>query len=184
MRWRAYAVCMFVAACLDVWLTFVFPPDYTYQKLSFIPHICFLVCMMAIYDRKPIDRVLIGALCGILYDFFFGSTFPVSFLLFAAFGYTTGLFKENYDKDMRLLFVVLSAEVFLLDTLPFLFCKIIGTMHVNVGTWLLHMELLTVAIHIAVIYGLMYVLDAVDAWAARREEKRDQQRRNSYRDAE
>ena len=96
MKLKNMFILLFILGIADSFITYVFPVDFTFQSMSFVPHIAFMALLLVTYDRKWLDRVLIGGLYGLIYDFFFQSTFPLSFFLafflsvrFSAFGCVT-----------------------------------------------------------------------------------------------
>ena len=53
---------------IDSLITFGFPIDFTYTAYSVIPHFTFIGTLIYLHDKEWLNRVLIGALIGALFD--------------------------------------------------------------------------------------------------------------------
>lgn len=82
MKLKNIAILLFITGIVDTYISYVFAVDFTFQTMSFVPHVTLMALLMMTYDRVLMDRILIGALFGLLYDFFFQSSFPISFSYF------------------------------------------------------------------------------------------------------
>ena len=71
MKLRTLFVFLLIMALLDTLIVYIWPPDFTFQAISCVPHLCFMALLLLVYKRNWIDRVLMGILCGLIYDYFF-----------------------------------------------------------------------------------------------------------------
>ena len=75
MKARFYCVFLFLMALVDGTIVFLFPVDYQYISISFVPHLCIAALFLSVWKRGYMDRMLMGFLFGILYDSFFLNCF-------------------------------------------------------------------------------------------------------------
>lgn len=181
MKVRGIAISLFVAACFDLWISYAFPVDFMYQGLSFQPHICFVSLLILMGSKSDTDRILAAILCGALYDFLFISSFPISTLLFPIFTWAVGPIKQRFGKSVeyRILYILLA--VFLLDFIPYFFTFIFGIIHIHLGTWLLHMELMTLLFHALIIFVLIYFYNYLERSLEKRSVRKSMKQKSKYR---
>ena len=80
MKARFYCVFLFLMALVDGTIVFLFPVDYQYISISFVPHLCIAALFLSVWKRGYMDRMLMGFLFGILYDAFFFELFFLSYI--------------------------------------------------------------------------------------------------------
>ncbi len=61
MKLRNILLLLFIMAAIDQLIVLSVPVDFTYQSLSFIPHICLLTYLLLMQQQDWKDRVLVGA---------------------------------------------------------------------------------------------------------------------------
>ncbi|MDX8416881.1 hypothetical protein [Absicoccus intestinalis] len=181
MKLRTFFLFLLIMALLDTLIVYIWPPDFSFQNMSFVPHICFMALLLLVYKRNWIDRVLMGMLCGLIYDYFFLSTFPLSTILFPAASFGLGWLIEKTSDDVRWLSLGTIGCVILLDILPFLVSKLFGQVSVSFGRWFLHMELMTIVFHCAALLALYYIIDVIDRISMRHSNQKNAIEKKNYR---
>lgn len=181
MKVRGIAISLFIAACFDLWISYAFPVDFMYQSFSIQPHICLVSLLILMADKSDTDRILTATLCGVLYDFLFISSFPISFLLFPFLTWSIGLIQKRIAKNIeyRVLYILLA--VFLLDFIPYVFTSLFGMIHIHLGTWLLYMELMTLLFHALIIFVLIYFFHYLERYLERRRVRKAMEQKSKYR---
>lgn len=157
-----YIFLLFLLALFDTFFIYAFPVDFTFQSLSFVSHLCLLMLLVWTAKLEWLDRVLIGALCGILYDFFFVSSFPNAFILYPLLTWLNGLGYQATDKRVVWLYGFSVTGVFLVDFIPYVFYKTLGTIQVGFGIWFVYVEVFTILFHIAALVGYHYLATYMD----------------------
>lgn len=181
MKLRTLFVFLLIMALLDTLIVYIWPPDFTFQAISFVPHLCFMALLLLVYKRNWIDRVLMGMLCGLIYDYFFLSTFPLSTILFPAACFGLGWLIEKVSDDVRWLSLGTMGCVILLDILPFIISKLFGQVTVSFSRWFVHVELLTIVFHCAALLALYYIIDVMDRISTRHSNQKNAMEKKNYR---
>lgn len=181
MKVRGIAVSLFIAACIDLWISYAFPVNFLYQGLSIQPHICFVSLLILMDEKSDTDRILAAVLCGALYDFLFISSFPISTILFPIFAWSIGPVKKWIGKNVEYRILYLLFTVFLLDFIPYIVTFIVGIIHVHLGTWLLHMELMTILFHALIIFVLIYFYNYLEHSLEKRRIQKATEQKSKYR---
>lgn len=181
MKLRNAFILLFVLTLLDSYLIYVSPPDFTYTSMSFVPHIAFMALLLLTYDKSDTDRILIGLLVGLITDFFFMFSFPIDTILYPMFCWAVGKIYQRMHKDFRWTAVSCICSVILLDTLPFLFFKLIRQLHVSFIMWFAHMEIMTLVFHLLIMFALYYSIQRMNRISERRQMRKKKKERNTYR---
>ncbi len=181
MKIKTLFAFLFLMAGFDTLLIYLCPVDFSFRSMSFVPHTAFLALLLLVNDKEPLDRILICLFAGIVYDFCFNSSFPISTLLFPLFGYILGALPKAIRDNVVTFFISCVLCIFLVDLLPFLFYKAIGVIQVRFWTWIFHVELTTLIFHVAVLIGLYFLVGYMEDAAMRRQQKRNEQERDMYR---
>ena len=153
MKLKNMFILLFILGIADSFITYVFPVDFTFQSMSFVPHIAFMALLLVTYDRKWLDRVLIGGLYGSIYDFFFQSTFPLSLV-----------------------------SAILLDVLPYIFFRLCGGIQIHAWSWFGHLELATILFQCVTLFALYLGFDLVRSWQKRKSHQTIIHKKKSFRD--
>lgn len=181
MKLKNMFILLFILGIADSFITYVFPVDFTFQSMSFVPHIAFMALLLVTYDRKWLDRVLIGGLYGLIYDFFFQSTFPLSFLLFPFFAWLCGFVYEKKE-DIFWLSGTFLVSAILLDVLPYIFFRLCGGIQIHAWSWFGHLELATILFQCVTLFALYLGFDLVRSWQKRKSYQTIIHKKKSFRD--
>lgn len=165
MKTRFYVGLLIVCALFDDFLGMYLPADFQYHAISYIPHFCFVAMIVITCSRTWLDRVLIGALCGILTDYLFHITFPTYFLLYTALSFLSGVFYKRMDEDTRFQVFILWILTFLLDYIPFRLHSFMGQGSVSFIKWFIHFELSTLLVNIVIIVFMIYIINVYDRYS-------------------
>ena len=55
MKLKNMFILLFILGIADSFITYVFPVDFTFQSMSFVPHIAFMALLLVTYDRKSFN---------------------------------------------------------------------------------------------------------------------------------
>lgn len=146
----------FCLAMLDSIFSFACPIDFTYQSLSVVWHFYLTGLLVFVRDKPWLNRLLIGAMAGIVRDLFFTSTFPFCFLLYPVLALLAGLYQKR-ARSLESACILYISILFLVDLVPYLFQRLTGQTNISFFVWLYHMELLTMLIGSLVVIGTIYV---------------------------
>ncbi|MDD7281732.1 rod shape-determining protein MreD [Floccifex sp.] len=166
MKTKFYIGLLFVLGFMETAITFIFPVDYQYRAVSFVPHLCLTALFLIVFKRNWLDRILIGFLFGILYDALFQYGFSFHILIYPLLSVLSGIFSDYMDQDNRVLLFNILILMFLYDCIPFFIYKFLGKLSVSFTTWFIYFELSTLLIHIALIAVLIYVFNVFDRYEA------------------
>ncbi len=181
MRKRSIFLILFLMALLDSFIAYVFPVDFMFLKYSFVPHLCFMTLLLFMHDKETLTRILVGILCGVIYDFAFGSVFPTSVLLFPLFTWLIAYWDAYFDNDLRWLYIGCVVFAFFLDFIPFIIYFFASNYHVPIFEWILHTQVVTVAINIVVVFVQWNVLNRIRHQATKRASRKGKMERRKYR---
>lgn len=181
MKLRNFFILLFILALLDSYIVYIYPPDFTYTTMSFVPHMAFLALLLLTYDKSTLDRVLLGLFVGLLTDFFFVFSFPTCTILYPLFTWFVGKVYDWMHEDFRWVAVASICAVILLDTIPFLFFKILQRVHVSIVMWFIHMEMTTLVFHLLIMFALYYSIQGMNYLSKKRQEQKHQRERRNYR---
>lgn len=157
----------FCLAILDSIFAYTFPLDFTYTRFSIIWHFYLTGLLVFVRDKPWLNRLLIGAFAGILFDLFFTSTFPACFFLYGFLGWFSGFFQLSTKSRQALLYISL---IFLADFLPYLFQRLLGQTNVTFIRWFYYMELISVLISCLICIAMIHldlIMDRFYAFQAR-----------------
>lgn len=180
MKSRQIIVLLIFLALIDNFIALAFPVNFQFYGYSFVPHLAFSALMLIVYDKQIFDRVLICGLCGIICAMFFTGSIFSNFVLYSLLGALVGLLGSYMENDVRVRFFIVLGIVFFIDLIPFCTSSWSGTLSVSLGTWFLHHELLTIALHIIIILILMYSLDVYRRYNVIRSHRKKIQERKHY----
>ena len=180
MKARFYCVFLFLMALVDGTIVFLFPVDYQYISISFVPHLCIAALLLSVWKRGYMDRMLMGFLFGILYDAFFLNCFSFHIFLYPLLTFLCGIFQEKMDEDNQILLIVTLILVFLYDLLPFGYHKFTKTLSVSLIRWFIHFELATILIHIVLIAALIYIFNVYERYETIRRIRQQRQEKKKY----
>ncbi len=158
-----YIFLMVIMALFDTFFAYAFPVDFTFRSMSFISHLCLMGLLIWTARLEWMDRLLAGALCGILFDFFFVSSFPTSFILFPLLTLANGWIYQQLEDDFRWLYGLAIVSIYLYDWIPFMTYKLFGKIHVGFISWFIHVELATLLFHSVAIIGYHYLSRYMEA---------------------
>lgn len=147
-----------ILALLDQFISLKFPVDFTFSSVSFVPHFCFVGCMLMFNSQKLMNRILYSCLCGLCYGLFFGHNWLFEMILFTVFGLVLGLFHSYFVKDNRLLFAGMMISILLYDCFGFTLAYIMKRVTMTFIQWFIHVELFTLVLHILIVLALIYVI--------------------------
>lgn len=169
----------FGLAMLDAIFSYASPVDFTCQRLSVLWHFFFIGVLVFVRDKPWLNRLLIGALAGLVSDFFFTDSFPCCFLLYGAAAWFCGAFSNRMEGN-GFAFSMYMLCCLLVDILPWLWTKWTGLNNMPLISWMYHMELLSVLINGLVIILIMYIDMVMDRFylMEKNRQNRRQRRRN------
>ncbi len=147
-----------ILSLLDQFISLSFPADFTYSSITFVPHFCFVGCMLMLNSQKMLNRTLYSCLCGLCYGLFFGHNWFMEMILFTLFGFVLGLFHSYFVKDNRLLFLGIMISILLYDCIGFMLGIIMKTVTMTFLQWFIYVEVFTLVLHILIVLALIYVL--------------------------
>lgn len=155
MKLKNIAILLFITGIVDTYISYVFAVDFTFQTMSFVPHVTLMALLMMTYDRVLMDRILIGALFGLLYDFFFQSSFPISFFLFPLASVFVGFV---YEKKENLLYLagVTMLSGFLYDFIPYFISRLFHVLQLHFWTWFFRLEFATLIFQLITLLFLYF----------------------------
>ena len=160
---------LIVLALLDQFLSLIFPVDFTYTTLSFMPHLCFCGFLLMIYNQNLLNRILYACLCGICIGMFFDSQILLNVIMYCAFGAGIGFFKNQIQENDWFGFVYVLVGVFLNDFISFGFFKIIHQLTMPLIIWLVHVEFLTLVVNAIFILVLIYIMSVFSRYTTIKE---------------
>lgn len=146
----------FCLAILDSIFAYACPIDFTYTSLSVVWHFYLTGLLVFVRDKPWLNRLLIGAMAGIIRDLFFTSTFPFCFLFYPALTLLAGIY-QNRARSLESACLIYISLLFLVDFVPYLVQRMEGLTSVSLISWLYHMELLTLLIGSLVVIGMIYI---------------------------
>lgn len=164
MKTRFYIILLIACALVDDLISLVLPPDFRYQTVTLVPHFCFITMLVIVCSRSWLDRLLIGALCGILTDFFFTISFPTYFLTYALLAFLSGFLYTYMEEDSKTQALLLWAVTLFVDLIPFLFYKYFGLLNVSFSTWFLHNEFVTLTGNAVIVCLMIYIIHVYDRY--------------------
>lgn len=166
-RFKPAAILFLVMAFIQSAVVMVYPIDYSYQNISFIPHFSFLVLLLFCRGLSWQNRLLAGGAAGLVIDLFFNQTFPFNTLLYAALALAE-IFFYRWDRNRRVLFFAVLFFMFLLDFIPYAAIFLLDASAPAVHQWFLYMELATLLGNGAVLIFLMVLWQQLSlAWDRR-----------------
>lgn len=145
-----------VLAFLDSLLSYAFPFDFQYQRVSIVWHCFFIGVMVFVHDKPWKTRILIGALAGILLDYLFNDSFPVSFLTYPVYGFLIGFF-EPWMYRTKVAFLIYMIFCFLADWIPYIMEMQMGLLHIGFWKWFLYAESVTMIANAFSIFAIVFV---------------------------
>ena len=172
-KFRMIALCFLCLGILDLFAAYAWPMDYTLEHMSFVPHFYFIGMLVYVYNKPARNRLLLGFLTGLLYDFFVGSAFPTASLSFPAAAWLSGLVPA-WSNSPRWSWLFFAAFALAADLIPWL----VASGHGSLFRWLWHMEAITLVTDILTLYVVRYGADVMDRYfkilhiRMRQEEKR------------
>lgn len=169
-----YIFLLFLFALFDTFFAYAFAVDFTFRSMSFVSHLCLMGLLVWTARLDWVDRLLAGALSGILFDFFFVSSFPTSFALFPLLTLANGWVYQQLEDDVRWLYGLSLLSVFLVDFIPMVTYKLFGKLQVGLVSWFIHIELCTLLFHVLALIGYHYLSSYMAA-----NEEMDQQQGNT-----
>ena len=146
----------FGLAIIDTLIGYIFPIDFTYMEFSVVPHFCLIGTLIYVCDKEWLNRILIGALVGLVYDMLFTNAFPIDLFLFAIASYGIGYALAKI-KSKRLQALVVVAFVFVYDLIPYIWNCLFDFDSASFSLWFLHMELITIGLSAVTFAFLTYV---------------------------
>lgn len=146
----------FGLAIIDTLIGYIFPIDFRYIEWSVIPHFCLIGTLIYVCDKEWLNRLLIGALVGLVFDMLFTNSFPLDLLLFSVASYGIGYILPKITSK-KLQCLVMIAIVFVYDSIPYVWNCLFGFDSASFGLWFLHMELITMGLSGVTFAFLTYV---------------------------
>ena len=164
MKARFYIILLVLCALFDDFISLFIPADFQYQGILIVPHFCLCAMLAIVCSRNWLDRILIGALVGLLTDYFFTISFPTYFLLYALLGFASGLLYKYIEDNSIFQALYLWFLTIFVDLIPFVFYKATGQLNVALGTWLLHGETVTMIVSALAICMMVYVVHVYERY--------------------
>lgn len=146
----------FCLAMLDSIFGFACPIDFTYQSMSIVWHFYLTGLLVFVRDKPWFNRLLIGAMAGIVRDLFFTSTFPFCFVFYPVLALLAGLYQKR-ARSTESACVLYISILFLVDFIPFVFQRMTGQTNILLPVWLYRVELLTMLTGSLVVIGMIYI---------------------------
>lgn len=167
MKLKNIAILLFITGIVDTYISYVFAVDFTFRTMSFVPHVTLMALLIITYDRVLMDRILIGALFGLLYDFFFQSSFPISFLLFPLAAFFVGFVYEKKE-DVLWLTGACMLSGFLYDLIPYLFSRIFNLIQLHFWVWIYRLEFATLIFQFITLLFLYFGINLYQSFKQRK----------------
>lgn len=147
-----------VLALIDSLAVMIYPIDFTYTRISFIPH--FAIIGLLIYAKRLNwkNRLIVGGLAGLLTDMFITDTFFIYTFLYPFFCLMLTFF-DHWVLDKRFAFFIIMGFVFILDFIPFSLNFLLQPYPATIHEWFYYMEMLTLIINAFAIPILSMIWD-------------------------
>lgn len=169
-NFKTAAITFFVLGLLDGAVVMMFPIQYSYQSMSFIPHFAFMFLLLFACDLDFFNRILCALAAGLACDLLFLQTFPVCMGLFLLLTLPLGLL-DYWLSNKRIKYLAILALTFMLDFLPYAASFFLYPQAPTIHEWFYCMEILTLAGNGLVLFVLMEYWQAAQQAAARKRAK-------------
>ena len=137
-----------------------------------VPNILIIITSSFGFMRGKNEGMLIGFLCGLIMDVFFGDILGFYALVYLVIGYLNGFFRSIfYPEDIKLPMILISASELAYCFLCFVFLFMLrGKFHL--GYYFLHIFLpeiaYTILVTLIIYKGILFVNERLELWEKRR----------------
>ena len=137
-----------------------------------VPNILIIITSSFGFMRGKNEGMLIGFLCGLIMDVFFGDILGFYALVYLVIGYLNGFFRSIfYPEDIKLPMILISASELAYCFLCFVFLFMLrGKFHL--GYYFLHIFLpeiaYTILVTLIIYKGILFVIERLELWEKRR----------------
>ncbi len=145
----------FCLAMLDSIFAYAFPVDFTYTHLSVVFHFYLTGLLVFVRDKPWLNRMLIGAMAGLVRDLFITSTFPFCLIMYPLLSLLAGVYQKRI-RSLESASVIYLSILFLVDFIPFIYQRATGIVNIGFISWLYHIELLTILVGALIVISLIY----------------------------
>ncbi len=146
----------FCLMVLDSIFAFAFPIDFTYTKMSVVWHFYLTGLLVFVRDKPWQNRLLIGAMAGIVRDLFVTSTFPFCFFFYPLLALAAGIY-QNKARSLESACVIYVSILYLCDFVPFCLQRMQGVTNVSLFTWFYRVELITLLCSGLIVIAMIYI---------------------------
>lgn len=146
----------FCLIVLDSIFAYAFPIDFTYTRMSVVWHFYLTGLLVFVRDKPWQNRLLIGAMAGIVRDLFVTATFPFCFILYPLLALAAGIY-QNRARSLESACVIYVSILFLCDFVPFVLQRMQGITNVSLFSWFYHMELITLLCSGLIVIAMIYI---------------------------
>ena len=137
-----------------------------------VPNILIIITSSFGFMRGKNEGMLIGFLCGLIMDVFFGDILGFYALVYLVIGYLNGFFRSIfYPEDIKLPMILISASELAYCFLCFVFLFMLrGRFHL--GYYFIHIFLpeiaYTILVTLIIYKGILFVNERLELWEKRR----------------
>ncbi len=181
MKKRTIVVLLIISALLDSFFAYICPIDFSFQSYSFKTHFCFILMIYFLKDEEWQTRLLASMLCGLLYDFLIGTSFPTCTIMYPLLSVAAVIVLEQVRLNQQVEWATIVVSSFLLEFVPFLIYGFRSGWHVGIGLWFIRVELLTIIADILLVIALYYFLVFMLRRLEIRAQRQSQKARRKYR---
>lgn len=137
-----------------------------------MPNLLLIITATFGFMRGRDEGMIVGAMCGILTDIFFGGIFGFYTLIYVFIGYLNGFFKYIfYPEDIKLPMILVTVSDFLYLMLTYM-CLYLLRGRANLGYYFVHIILrelvYTVLITIVLYKIIVYINEFIETYEMRR----------------
>ncbi|MBQ0065782.1 MAG: rod shape-determining protein MreD [Firmicutes bacterium] len=147
MKLRNAFLIMILLALLDELFALWGAMDFTYQSFGWVPYLAFSGMYLIFFRWDWKTQLYLGAFIGLIYDFCFGGSFPVNFILYPLLLVEMSILKGFIQGDRVYRILTGCFSVFLLEVIPVLIAVSFKQLHISLVRWFVHQVVLTVLVN-------------------------------------
>lgn len=149
----------------------LFPPDSSMQTVFFISNLGFCTMVLLLKEYEPINSYLFAICWGLFYDYFFANTFLVYAIVFAFIAFLMQLWSKHVTDTMVETLIICISTLFVKDCVVYFYMKFQGILQMDIATWFLHREFLTILINALFVVVVVFFNHLKDDFMERRDRR-------------
>lgn len=158
-----YGLAIFVFFLLDKLISILFPMDFSYRALSFIPYLSFMM-LIASTRKLPIQKSLLLALfLGVLLDIYGNMTFLLHTCMMITMVFIAYFWSRNLTDTIFENFIFIITTLFVNEFILLLFMKLNDTSAMNIVTWLVKRGFFTFLFNGIMAFGIIQVANWIES---------------------